>query len=165
MHKCGVFRWGFFLVIWVGLFLSSAARAAVTLESSFNVTQIFTDNLFFDDTNTKSDFGTLFGPNFLLQFDHPDIVLGAEYLGRVAVLYENPDESRYVQNANIILDLPFLTKRFKKLTVTIDENMSFTPQLDAFSRSGAQDASTFSGRGGSGGSEDAGFSQGVGGKR
>jgi len=43
------------------------------------------------------------------------------------------------------LDLPFLTKRFRGLTVTIEENMRFTPELDGFSLSGAEDASTFSG--------------------
>jgi hypothetical protein len=94
-------------------------------------------------------------------------VIGATYFGRVALFVNNPDENTYIQNANIILDLPFLTKRFRKLNVTIDETMDFTPQLDAFSLSGAQDASSFNdqrGRDGSAGTGGADFSQqGIGG--
>ena len=112
---------------------AAQALAVVTLESSFNVTQTYTDNLLFDDDDKISDFGTLFGPNLTLQYENPDIVLGVRYFGRMAIFYENPDESQYIQNANIILDLPFLTKRYQNLTVKVDETLNFTPQLDAFS--------------------------------
>ena len=128
---------------------SNLVSAAITLESSFNLTETYTDNLFYNDKDKEDDFGTLMGPNLELRYDNPDIVLGATYFGRFAAFVNNPDQNRYIQSANILLDLPFLTKRYKKLTVTIDETMNFTPQLDAFSLSGAQDASTsFSGRGG-----------------
>jgi hypothetical protein len=126
----------------VGVLSANQVGAALTLSSSFNVTQTYTDNLFFNDNNKKSDFGTAFGPNFGLQYDNPDIVIGGIYSGRFIALVENFDESRYVQNANIILDLPFLDKQYKGLTVTIDESMNFTPQLDAFAFTGAQNALT-----------------------
>lgn len=130
---------------------SSLVSAAITLDSSFSLTQTYTDNLFYNDKDREEDFGTLMGPSFALKYDNPDIVVGATYFGRLATFVNNPDQNRYIQNANILLDLPFLTKRYKKLSVTIDETMNFTPQLDAFSLSGAQDASTtYSGRGGAG---------------
>ncbi|GJL69838.1 MAG: hypothetical protein NPIRA06_24730 [Nitrospirales bacterium] len=137
----------FCLVAMFTLFLaiaypSSPVSGAFTLESSFNATQTYTDNLFYDDKNREEDFGTFLGPNLLLKYDTPDIVIGGTYFGRFVAFVNNPDQNRYIQNANVLLDLPFLTKRYKKLTVSIDETMNFTPQLDAFSLSGAQDAST-----------------------
>lgn len=173
-HKQGVFCLAG--CMWLcGAFLpTSAATAAVTLESSFNVSQMYTDNLFYEDKNTKSDLGTWVGPNLVLKFENPDIVIGGTYFGRFVLFVNNPDQNRYIQNANFILDLPFLTKRYKGLTVEIDEDMRFTPQLDAFSLSGAQDASTtFNGRGastsieggtgGTGSVSGTGSSQGIGG--
>ena len=64
------------VVMWFSMacFPLKVATAALTLKSSFNVSQTYTDNLFFDDKNTKNDFGTLLGPDFILQYDNPDIV-------------------------------------------------------------------------------------------
>jgi len=159
----GVWQIGVFWLMLVWLFPSDNAMAAVILESSFNVSEVYTDNLLYEAHNTKSDFGTLFGPDLSLQYENPDIVFGGRYFGRVVLFVNNPEENAYIQNANINLDLPFLTKRYKKLTVTIDETMDFTPQLDAFSLSGAQDASIFNEQGGASGGGGARFSQGVGG--
>lgn len=149
MRNQSIFRLAIFIVFWVMAYPTSLVSAALTLESSFNLTETYTDNLFYDDKDKEDDFGTMMGPNIALKYDNPDILIGATYFGRFAAFVNNPDQNRYIQNANILLDLPFLTKRYKKLTVTIDETMNFTPQLDAFSLSGAQDASTtYSGRGG-----------------
>ncbi|MDT3778206.1 hypothetical protein PJI16_11630 [Nitrospira sp. MA-1] len=149
MRNQNVFRPGMVFLCLAIAYPSSLVLAALTLESSFNLTETYTDNLFYNDKDKEDDFGTLAGPNLELRYDNPDIVLGATYFGRFAAFVNNPDQNRYIQNANILLDLPFLTKRYKKLIVTIDETMNFTPQLDAFSLSGAQDASTtYSGRGG-----------------
>ena len=126
----------------VGMLPANQVRAALTLNSSFNVTQTYTDNLFFENSNKTSDFGTAFGPDFGLTYDNPDIVIGGIYSGRFIALVKNFDESRYVQNANILLALPFLDKQYKGLTVTVDESMNFTPQLDAFAFTGAQNSLT-----------------------
>ncbi|GJL58120.1 MAG: hypothetical protein NPIRA03_09770 [Nitrospirales bacterium] len=150
MRNQSVFFSAIFILCLAFAYPSSLVSAALSLESSFNVSQSYTDNLFYEDKNTKSDFGTFIGPNLTLQYDNPDIVIGGTYFGRVALFINNPDANTYIQNANIILDLPFLTKRYKKLSVTLDENMTFTPQLDAFSFSGAQDATTNFSGGGSG---------------
>ena len=118
-----------------------SAMAALSLESSFTVTETYTDNLFFRADNKKDDFGTLFGPNLLLQYQNPDVVLGVAYLGRMGVFVNNPKANQTIHNVNLVVDLPFLNTLYKGLTVNIDENMQFTPQLDAFSGSGAQDVS------------------------
>ena len=140
MGNRGVFRLAIFVAVWVMAHPLSLVSAALTLESSFNISQTYTDNLFYDDKNKVEDFGTLMGPNFELKYANPDIVIGGTYFGRFVAYVNDPSQNRYIQNANIILDLPFLTKRYKNLKVTIDEDMTFTPQLDAFSLSGAQNA-------------------------
>jgi len=145
MNFSSVWRVGVFLWLGVWCLPSERVLAALSLQSSFSVSESYTSNLFFEDDNKRDDFGTFLGPNFTLLFENPDIVLGATYAGRMSFFINNPDANRYNQNANIILDLPFLTKRYKRLTVTIDETMRFTPQLDAFSLSGAEDASTSGG--------------------
>ena len=137
------------LSIWFG---PDRALARVTFLSSFSAGQSYTSNLFFDEDDKQHDFGTFLGPNFEIRLDDPDIVIGATYSGRVVLFWNNSDANRYNQNANIILDLPFLTKRYENLTVSIDETMRFTPQLDAFSLSGAQDeGQNFGGLGQGGG--------------
>ncbi len=138
------------------LFMSpNQAHSAVTLNSSFSVNGAYTDNLFFDESGQESDFGIFLGPNLSLFYNDPDIVLGVSYFGRVQLFLENSNANRYVQNANINLDLPFLSKQYKGLTVNVDESMNFTPQLDAFSLSGNNDAANagtnFGGTAGNGG--------------
>ncbi len=145
MNYSDVWRLGLVLLLVIGSFPNDRAIAVVSLESSFSVSQSYTSNLFFEDEDEDDDFGTFLGPNFTLLYENPDLVLGATYTGRLSFFVNNPDAGRYSQNANIILDLPFLTKRYRGLTVTIDESMTFTPQLDGFSLSGAEDASTSSG--------------------
>ncbi len=125
----------------VGLFSVNPAVAALSLNTSFTTTGTYTDNLFFQNVDTEEDFGTLVGPDVTLLFENADIVIGATYTGRLSLFANNTDANRYNQNADIILDLPFLTKQYRGLTVTIDENMSFTPQLDAFALSEAENAS------------------------
>jgi hypothetical protein len=124
-----------FLMVW---FPAGRAMATLSLESSFTVTETYTDNLFYEPNNKKSDFGTLFGPNLSLQYANADVVLGAAYLGRMGVFVNNPKANRTIHNVNLLLDLPFLNKLHKGLTVNIDETLQATPQLDAFSGSGAQ---------------------------
>ncbi len=135
-----------YAVIVVGLFSVNHVGATLSLQTSFNVSGTYTDNLSFRNEDSEDDFGTFFGPNVTLLYENPDIVIGATYIGRVSLFVNNSNGNRYNQNANIMLDLPFLTKQYRGLTVTINESMIFTPQLDAFSLSEAQDASSSGGR-------------------
>ena len=121
------------------------AGAALSLQTAFNVTQTYTDNLFFVDDQEEDDFGTYLGPDITLLYENPDIVIGVTYFGRLQLFVNNFNESRYTQNANILLELPFLTKQYRGLSVTVDEYMNFTPQLDAFTLSEAQNASSIRG--------------------
>ena len=148
MNRTGLNRrriWG--ALVWclaIG-FVSDTALAELSLQTSLNVEEMYTDNLFYRDTEKEEDFGTYVGPNATLRFENPDIVLGATYFGRFIFFVNHPSRNRYVQNANILLDLPFLTKRYQGLSVTVDESMNFTPQLDAFSFSQAEDSSSLAG--------------------
>lgn len=152
MIERGLFRISVFLVCLVACLPIGRALATLSLESSFSVTETYTDNLFFRANNKKSDFGTLFGPNLLLQYQNADVVLGAAYFGRVGLFVNNPKANRTLHNVNVIVDIPFLNKLYKGLTVNIDETLNATPQLDAFSGTGAQNQSiqSFRSPGGSG---------------
>ena len=151
----GVWRAGMFLLLCVGIMPTDRAFAELSLLSSFTVSQSYINNLFYKDTNRKGDFGTFLGPNLTLQYENPDIVIGATYFGRLALFINNPNANTYIQNLNIILDLPFLEKQYRGLTVDIDESMNFTPVLDAFSLTGAEDERTLRNRGGVGGGRGA----------
>ena len=137
--------WGALVLCLVIGLVQGTARAELSLQTSFNVEEIYTDNLFYRDKDKEDDFGTYVGPNLTLRYENPNIVLGGTYFGRAIFFVNHPDKNRYVQNANILLDLPFLTKRYQGLSVTVDESMNLTPQLDAFSLSQAQDTSTLAG--------------------
>ncbi len=126
----------------LGMYSLDWASATLSLQTSFNVTETYTDNFFFQENGKEEEFGTDVGPNLTLLFENPDIIIGATYFGRIQFFVNNFDRSRYSQNANIILDLPFLTKQHRGLSVTIVEDMNFTPQLDAFSFTEAQNASS-----------------------
>ncbi len=136
-------RWSrpFSLFVLLGLIFVYADHVAARLSflSSFSAGQSYTSNLFFEEDNEEADWGTFLGPNLTLRFDNPDVVIGATYVGRFVLLFQNFDESRYIQTANILIDLPFLTKQYKGLTVNINETMVFTPQLNGFSLSGAEE--------------------------
>ncbi len=144
-HRYQVVIVGMGFVLLMALAFVGRVGATLSLQSSISLTETYTDNLFFRDNDREDDFGTLFGPDLTLLFENPDIVIGATYTGRMSLYVNNSDANRYNQNANIILDLPFLTKQYRGLTVSIDETMNFTPQLDAFYFSEAENAATLQG--------------------
>ncbi len=126
----------------VSLSIVENALAIFTVESGFFVTETYTDNLFFSDEQKEDDFGTYLGPILNMKFENPDIIIGAEYRGTVQLWVNNSQANTYSQNSNITLDLPFLEKRYRGLSVQVIENFSFTPQLDAFSLSLADENNT-----------------------
>jgi hypothetical protein len=138
MNDQGVFRISVFLLLLMVWVPAGRAMGTLSLETSFSVTETYTDNLFYEANNKESDFGTLFGPNVFLQYEDADVVLGAAYIGRMGIFVNNSDANRTYNNVNLILDLPFLNRLYKGLTVKIDETLQATPQLDAFSGSGAE---------------------------
>ena len=116
--------------------------ATLSFESSLYIAETYIDNLFYRANDKRQDFGTILGPNLFWQFQNSDVVLGAAYLGRLGVFINNPKANRTLHNMNLVLDVPFLNTLYKGLTFNIDETLQFTPQLDAFSGSGAQDTGT-----------------------
>ena len=130
------------LLIFFSVFFQARAEAILTFDAGFFVTETYTDNLFFSENQKEDDFGTYLGPILNIKFENPDVVLGVEYRGTVQLWVNNTQANTYTQNSNITLDLPFLEKRYRGLSVQITENFNFTPQLDAFSLSLADQNNT-----------------------
>ena len=111
--------------------------AEVTLNSSINVTETYTDNLFFESKrNKRDDFGTLIIPSLTLRYVSRDVILSGTYAGVAQFYVNNSNANAYTHNANFGIDLPFLTKRYKGLEVRLIESFNFTPALQGNSFSG-----------------------------
>ena len=118
------------MAIAIGVYESAQAR--VLLNSNVSVGGIYTDNLFFSETNRVDSYGITVGPSFNLSYTSPDVILGLGYGGVGQVFPDETGANRYIQSASTYLDLPFLTKRIKGLEVRLIENVTFTPSLDGF---------------------------------
>ncbi len=121
------------LIIWLGLLFVSEAGAAVTLDSSLSVIEIYTDNLFFTERNREDEFGTFVSPGLRLAYRSRDVDLRGTYRGIAQFFVNNTDANTYAQNANFDIALPSLAKRFKGLRVRLFESFFAAPQLRAFS--------------------------------
>ncbi|WP_447968792.1 hypothetical protein [Nitrospira sp. M1] len=111
--------------------------ATLTLQSSLNVTETYTDNLFFESKkNKRDDFGTFVIPSLTLTYESPDVVLSGRYSGVAQFYVNHPGANTYIHRTNIGIDLPFLTKRYKGLEIRLIESFNFTPALQGFSFEG-----------------------------
>ena len=111
--------------------------AEVTLNSSFSVTETYTDNLFFESQrNKQDDFGTFVVPSVTIGWVTKDIELEGTYTGIAQFYVNNTSANAYSHNTNFRIDLPFLTKRYKGLEVRLIESFNFSPQLQGFAFSG-----------------------------
>ena len=112
-------------------------QAALTLNSSLSVTETYTDNLFFESQrNKRDDFGTFVVPSVTLSYITKDIELQGTYTGIAQFYVNNSSANAYTHNSNFVIDLPFLTKRYKGLEVKLIETFNFSPQLRGFAFSG-----------------------------
>ncbi len=115
----------------------STLYATVTLYSSINVTETYTDNLFFESKqNKQDDFGTFVSPSLTLEYVSADVVLSGTYTGIAQFYVNNSSANAYSHNSNFRIDLPFLTKRYKGLEVQLIETFNFSPQLDGYAFAG-----------------------------
>ena len=111
---------------------ASPSEGRTLLNSNITAGGIYTDNLFFSETNKVDSFGVTVGPQVNLTYTSPDLILGLTYSGVGQIFPDETGANRYIQNASTFLDLPFLTKRIKGLEVRLIENVTFTPSLDGF---------------------------------
>ena len=124
-----------FLAVCVMAFVMTvyeSAQARLLLDTNISVGGIYTDNLFFSETNKTETFGVTVGPQLGLNYTSPDIIVGLIYSGVGQIFPDENGANRYIQSTSSFLDLPFLTKRIKGLEVRLIENFTFTPSLDGF---------------------------------
>ena len=157
-----------FLVFGVLLWIDPIPTyASVTLNSSLNVTETYTDNLFFESQrNKRDDFGTFIVPSLTLTYQTQDVVLSGTYVGTAQFYVNNSNANAYIHNGNIAIDLPFLTKRYKGLEIRLIESFNFTPALQGFSFEGDradQNVPIIPGQQGQGGLGGGGLPGGIGG--
>ena len=126
--------------------LVSRAHATLTLDSSVSVGETYSNNLYFTFANKHDDFGTFVKPRLTLKYASEDIVVNGTYTATGQMWVNNPGANTIVQGARFRFDLPFLTRRYKRLEVNLHENFNITPQLPAFV-SVADDQSTGTGLG------------------
>ena len=118
------------VVFVMGFHGSTAARTL--LNANISTGGIYTDNLFFSETDKTDSFGVTVGPQVNINYTSPDLILGLTYSGIGQIFPDETGANRYIQNASTFIDLPFLTKRIKGLEVRLIENITFTPSLDGF---------------------------------
>ena len=109
------------------------AQATLTLDASLFVGESYTNNLFFTFANKRDDFGTFVTPRLTLQYESESVVIAGTYTGIGQFYVNNPGANTFINGADLFFDLPFLTKRFDRLEIKLNESFNITPQLPAFS--------------------------------
>ena len=127
-----------FIQSWLWVF-AGGVKGAVTLGSGLSVFGTYTDNLTFVENDKLEDYGVFVVPRITLGYESADVVFRATYFGNAQFYAENSDRNGYFQSANFLIDLPFLEKRAKGLTVQLTETFNFSPQLQGFNFSNAGD--------------------------
>ncbi len=121
----------FFSLFLVGL--GNEVNAAVILSPSFSISERYNDNLFFTETDRKSDFTTVISPALNLAFTSRNVHLTMGYRGSAEFHSKNPKADGYFQSLSFDIDLPALNRQIRGLEVSVTENISYSPELPAFS--------------------------------
>lgn len=120
-----------------GLTLISAvsigrSEASVTLTPSLSVSEEYSDNFFFSETDPVGEFTTVISPGIALVSDSKNVTFGVRYQGRAELRVRNPDRNRYNQGLSFDLDFPFLSFLIKGMKVKVTEAVTYVPELPAF---------------------------------
>ena len=110
----------------------SLASARTVLTSNFSAGGFYTDNLFFTQVDKTSVVGASLAPSIGIEYVNPDVVFGLRWTGVGQIFPTETGANRFIQNAAVYLDLPFLTKNYRGLEVRLITNFTFTPTLDSF---------------------------------
>ena len=110
----------------------SFATARTVLTSNFSAGAFYTDNLFFTQVNKTETVGASLAPSIGIEYINPDVVFGLRWTGVGQIFPDESGANRFIQNAAIYLDLPFLTKNYRGLEIRLITNLTFTPSLDTF---------------------------------
>ncbi|RMH05957.1 MAG: hypothetical protein D6704_08280, partial [Nitrospirae bacterium] len=123
---------GFSIVLLVLILGIPHARATLIFETGLSVAETYIDNLFFTASNKQDDFGTFVIPRATLMYRSRDVVITGTYAGNAQLFVNNNGADAYAQATNFAIDLPFLTRHYKQLTVKLIESFNLSPQLPAF---------------------------------
>jgi len=119
----------FFLIF----FSRQEAGAAVLLNSSISLAENYNSNLFFTAENQKSDFTTVLSPALDLSYTAKNVRISLGYQGSAQLHSKHSETDGYFQSLSFDIDLPFLNRQINGLEVQIKENVSYSPELPAFS--------------------------------
>lgn len=129
-------KWLVFMVVSLVFVISPPhSHAKLDIDTSLSVSEQYTDNLFFTFANKEDDFGTFVTPSITALFSNEHIKLGATYSASAQFYVNNSDANNVAHGTNLIIDLPFLNKTFKKynLEVRVNESLNVAPSLPALS--------------------------------
>jgi len=139
------------VVVFVFVFPVPNTQAVLDIDASLSVAERYTDNLFFTFANKRDDFGTFVTPSVSAVFSNKDIKVGMRYSASAQFYLNNTQANSVSHGTNMIIDLPFLNRKFKNLEVRISESFNLSPSLPAFSENNSRFTGAGSGGGGSGG--------------
>jgi hypothetical protein len=106
--------------------------AAVTVTPALTVSERYSDNLFFSDTDRRSELTTFVEPTVALVTDTQWLTLSATYIGQGAYHRVADEANGYSHGLAFDLDLPILSRQTKRTEVRVSENMTVTQEFPAF---------------------------------
>jgi len=109
------------------------AQSTLTLDTSMSVAETWTDNLFFTFANKEDDFGTIINARIALDYESKYVIVRGAYAPTGQIFVNNSSANTFNHGSDLDFDLPFLTKRFKRIEVKFDESFNISTQLPAFS--------------------------------
>ena len=151
------------VVVFVFVFPVPNTQAVLDIDASLSVAERYTDNLFFTFANKRDDFGTFVTPSVSAVFSNKDIKVGMRYAASAQFYLNNSQANAVSHGTNMIIDLPFLNRKFKNLEVRINESFNLSPSLPAFSANSSRFTGAAGGSGVGGGAAGSGGIGGAGG--
>lgn len=112
---------------------TTQAQSTLTLDTSMSVAETWTDNLFFTFANKEDDFGTIINARIALDYESKYVIVRGAYAPTGQIFVNNSNANTFNHGSDFDFDLPFLTKRYKRIEVKFDESFNISTQLPAFS--------------------------------
>jgi len=100
------------------------AQSTLTLDTSMSVAETWTDNLFFTFANKQDDFGTIINARIALDYESKYVIVRGAYAPTGQIFVNNSNANTFNHGSDFDIDLPFLTKRYKRIEVKFDESFN-----------------------------------------
>lgn len=132
IRERGEFKWIALIVLFV-IGMGGEVEAALTLSSALSVSETYNDNFFFTKTDREAELTTKIRPSLTLTYGNQNLSLSVGYRGTAELNARHSEEDGYFQSALFDLDLPVLSRQFKRVSVRIVEEVGYRPDLPAYS--------------------------------